>query len=270
MHTQAAGSAQHQRSTKRTKLLVRFAAWSTRILTLFSFVVFVLALKNIFHPFFGYLMFVTIICSVISPLNCYCCCYSKGAKNTTSGRYCVYVWLFICNMLYLMMFGYSWFFMTLARKAFSNNSDPSNFEAASIIIMIITIFLSILNLYTFCISYKYGCCFMDMVDRNHSQQNVEAAVVMNQQISTSGGQANDSQFTNVPMDAQHTASSGGIRYSQCQSYLAGHDYMAAPHQQCIGVTADSEGPSFQPTMTMTSGQFVSPPPYTLYDPNVIS
>ncbi|WAR31762.1 hypothetical protein MAR_034304 [Mya arenaria] len=178
MHTQAAGSAQHQRSTKRTKLLVRFAAWSTRILTLFSFVVFVLALKNIFHPFFGYLMFVTIIC--------------------------------------------------------------------------------------------YGCCFMDMVDRNHSQQNVEAAVVMNQQISTSGGQANDSQFTNVPMDAQHTASSGGIRYSQCQSYLAGHDYMAAPHQQCIGVTADSEGPSFQPTMTMTSGQFVSPPPYTLYDPNVIS
>ncbi|WAR31862.1 hypothetical protein MAR_034404, partial [Mya arenaria] len=115
------------------------------------------------------------------------------------GHWSVYLWMFISNMCYAIMFGYSWYIWAELREYYYNdvhnyyffNVDEYNsmalLDTVFAFTLIITFFLSMLNLYSFSLVYKYGCCFMNEVDRDHSQQSVETAVVMNKEISTIGG-----------------------------------------------------------------------------------
>ncbi|WAR31761.1 hypothetical protein MAR_034303 [Mya arenaria] len=178
------------------------------------------------------------------------------------GHWGVYLWMFMSNMGYGMMFGYSWYYWMATSHYYKAAQLLDTLFAMS---LIITFFLSIFNLYSFCLVYKYGCCFMNEIDKDNSQQGVETAVVMNQQISTigSGIPVNGVQFTNAAMGAQQPFTSPGIQYPQYQPYPAGPFYMAAPFPQAVGVTTDSVGVSFPQTMADAGG----PPPYAEADPN---
>ncbi|XP_052789546.1 uncharacterized protein LOC128224007 isoform X2 [Mya arenaria] len=266
MHTQVAGSAQSTRSAERTKRCIRITAWATRILALLSIVFCIVAFKSTNGYVFGVFLIVISILSVMSPLNFYCGCNSDCSRYTNAakaiGHWGVYLWMFMSNMGYGMMFGYSWYYWMATSHYYKAAQLLDTLFAMS---LIITFFLSIFNLYSFCLVYKYGCCFMNEIDKDNSQQGVETAVVMNQQISTigSGIPVNGVQFTNAAMGAQQPFTSPGIQYPQYQPYPAGPFYMAAPFPQAVGVTTDSVGVSFPQTMADAGG----PPPYAEADPN---
>ncbi|XP_052789543.1 uncharacterized protein LOC128224005 [Mya arenaria] len=241
MHTQVERSAQYTRTTKRTKRCIRITAWATRILAILSIVYCIVAFVTLGEIEFGILLMVTAILSVMSPLNFNCCCYSDCSRNTKTDKaigHCgVYVWMFMSNMGYVMMFGYSWYFWIASKynnypidytdydqypqRSRSYNSyskdNKALLDAIFAFTLIITFFLSILNLYTFCLVYKYGCCFMNEVYKNCSQQNIETAVVISQHISARGGlPVNGVQFTNARVDAQQPFTSTGVQYLQYQ------------------------------------------------------
>ncbi|XP_052789496.1 uncharacterized protein LOC128223980 isoform X2 [Mya arenaria] len=291
MPSQVAGSAQSTRSAERTKRCIRITAWATRILALLSIVFCIVAFVTIGEYVFGIFMMVTAILSVMSPLNFNCCCYSDCSRNTKAekaiGHWGVIVWMFLSNIGYIVMFGYSWYYWMASRDSYyyrgsrydNNynknysyyypNHDISLLDTVFAMSLLITFFLSIFNLYSLCLVYKYGCCFMNEVDKEHSQQSVETVVVMNQQISTIGGgiPVNGVQFTNAAVGAQQPFTNPGMQYPQYQPYPAGPHYMATPLPQAVGVTTDSVGVSFPPTMAEPVGQASSPPPYAEADPN---
>ncbi|XP_052788406.1 uncharacterized protein LOC128223159 [Mya arenaria] len=297
MLSQVAGSAQSTRSAERTKRCIRITAWATRILAFLSIVFCIVAFVTTGGLQFGICMIITAILSVMSPLNFSCCCYSDCSRNTKPekviGHCSVYVWMFISNMFYIILFGNSWYFWSTSREIYvdyrdeyyydeyssqyrSNYSDsyPNHnialLDTLFAFTLIITFFLSMLNLYSFCLVYIYGCCFMKEVDMYHSEQGVETAVVMNQQITTVGGglPVNGLMFTNAAVGGQQPFTSPGSQYPQYQPNTSGPYCMYSPPQQAIGVTSDSVGVTFTSTMATTSGKPVSPPPYAEANLNV--
>ncbi|XP_052787757.1 uncharacterized protein LOC128222703 [Mya arenaria] len=222
MHTQVAGSAQSTRSPERTKAYILITAWATRILAFLSIAIQIMAFVTVGDIVFGQFLMVTAILSCMSPLNFKCCFYRDCSRNTKTekaiGHWSVYVWLFMSNIGYVILFGYTWFFWgeskTINHDYDRNSSQypsthtPNNYynyntnpmpliDTVFLFTLIITFFLSILNLYSFCLVYKYGFCFMNGIKRDHSDQVVETAVVMNQQLFTigEGPLRNGLQFT---------------------------------------------------------------------------
>ncbi|WAR31863.1 hypothetical protein MAR_034405 [Mya arenaria] len=273
MLSQVAGSAQSTRSAERTKRCIRITAWATRILAFLSIVFCIVAFVTTGGLQFGICMIITAILVI--------------------GHCSVYVWMFISNMFYIILFGNSWYFWSTSREIYvdyrdeyyydeyssqyrSNYSDsyPNHnialLDTLFAFTLIITFFLSMLNLYSFCLVYIYGCCFMKEVDMYHSEQGVETAVVMNQQITTVGGglPVNGLMFTNAAVGGQQPFTSPGSQYPQYQPNTSGPYCMYSPPQQAIGVTSDSVGVTFTSTMATTSGKPVSPPPYAEANLNV--
>ncbi|XP_052788408.1 uncharacterized protein LOC128223160 [Mya arenaria] len=299
MLAQIAGSAQNTRSTIRTKIWIRITSWATRILALLSIVFCIVAFSEVEEPMLGVFLIFTAIISILSPLNFSCCCYSDCSRNTkvekAIGHCGVYVWMFMSNMCYVIMFGYSWLVREESRKryydygddmyydthssqyrsrsSYSNTKDKLPvFDTLFAFTLIITSFLTMCNLYSFCLVYKYGCCFMNKVDRDRSQQRVGMADLINPHISTNGGglPVNGFPFGNATVDAQQTTlnSSKLMQLPQYQPYTTGPYDMSAPPHQASGVITDSMGSSIPSSMEAMSGQSVSPPPYTEANPNV--
>ncbi|XP_052788329.1 uncharacterized protein LOC128223114 isoform X1 [Mya arenaria] len=291
MHNQFARSAQSTRSAERTKRCIRITAWATRILALLSIAFCIVAFVAVGDAVYGICMMITAILSVMSPLNFSCCCYSDCSRNIKTekaiGHCSVHVLMFISNMGYIILFGYSCYFWSASRKNYGAYGDnmyydvhssqyrsnyyytyPSNnialLDTIFAFTLIITFFLSMLNLFSFCLVYKYGCCFTNEVDGDHCQKGVETAVVMNQHISTNGGL----KLTNETFLDQLPFTSYGSQYPQYQPNTSGPYNMYSRPQQAIGVTSDSVGVSVQSTMATTSGQPVSPPPYLEANLNV--
>ncbi|XP_052790664.1 uncharacterized protein LOC128224724 isoform X2 [Mya arenaria] len=229
---------------------------------------------------FGLCLMVTAILSVVSTLNFSCCCYSDCSRNTKTEQvmgYCgVYVWMFMSNIGYIIILGYILLLWEVPRRNDYFNYESNTNESMALLYTIIafslidTFFLSMLNLYSVCLVYKYGCCFMHEIDRYHSEQGVETAVVMNQHITIveRGLPGNGLQFTNATVGAQQTFTNPGMQYSKYQPYPAGPYYLAAPSHQAVGLATDMVGVSVQSTLAGTSGQPISPPPYTEATPNV--
>ncbi|XP_052790669.1 uncharacterized protein LOC128224726 isoform X2 [Mya arenaria] len=219
MLTQVDESAQSTRSIEATKRCIRITVIATRILAFLSIVFSTLAFVMV-GIIFGFFMMATATFSVLSPLNFSCFCYRDCSRYTkiekAIGHWSVYLWMFISNMCYAIMFGYSWYIWAELREYYYNdvhnyyffNVDEYNsmalLDTVFAFTLIITFFLSMLNLYSFSLVYKYGCCFMNEVDRDHSQQSVETAVVMNKEISTIGGglPVNGLQFIDTTVGSQ--------------------------------------------------------------------
>ncbi|WAR31757.1 hypothetical protein MAR_034299 [Mya arenaria] len=276
MHTQISGRAPGTRSNKQTKGWIRITAWATRILAFLSIVFCILAFV-INETAFAIFMIVTAFLSALSPLNFSSCCFFDCSRNTktekTIGKLCICMWIFISNMGYVIMFGYSWYFWKSSRYSFNYRGsrydnyyyysyayyypehDHALLDTVFAMSLIITFFLSLVNLYSFCLVYKYGCCFMAEIDRAHSQQGVETAVVMNQQISRME-EGLPVIFPDDTGGAQETVTSPLVQYPQYQPYHAEPLCIAVPPQQAVSVTTDCT----------TSGQPNSPPPYARIDP----
>ncbi|WAR31860.1 hypothetical protein MAR_034402 [Mya arenaria] len=271
MHTQVAGSVESTRSIERTKRCIRITAWATRILALLSIAFCIVSFAVVGEMVFGLCLMVTAILSVVSTLNFSCCCYSDCSRNTKTeqvmGHCGVYVWMFTSNIGYVIIFGYilllwgrtggrdyiykdDFYYEKSSPYPSDYNSNTNDSMALLYTIFVFslidTFFLTMLNLYSVCLVYKYGCCFMHEIDRYHSEQGVETAVVMNQQITTVGGGL-PGNFTNAAVGAQQTYTNPGVQYSKYQPY---------------------PGVSVQSTLAGTSGQSVSPPPYSEATPNV--
>ncbi|XP_052788844.1 uncharacterized protein LOC128223610 [Mya arenaria] len=248
---------------------------ATRILAFLSIVNCIVAFAALNEATFGIFMTATAIFSVMSPFTFNCCCYSDCSRNTKTekaiGHWGVYVWMFMSDMGYVIIFGYSWYVWTVSSYQYHNYDNDiyydeysstygsyypnfgynraALFDTIFAFSLIITFFLSIFNLFSFCLVYKYGCCFMRKFDRYYSEQGVEMAIVMNQQISTIGGcfPANGLQ------NAQQTFTSPGVQYAQYQQCLAGPDIITAPSTQNIGVATDYVDVSSASTMAVESG-----------------
>ncbi|XP_052759932.1 uncharacterized protein LOC128202817 [Mya arenaria] len=175
-------------SANRTKLLVNISAWATRTLAFLSIIFAVVAFTMLHNIWFGAVMCATAVFSISSPLNFNACCYSDCSRNTSGEKRCglvsVFVWMFLTNMVYMILFAYSWVFW-LNTSSWSYSEDWLNTVFA--FTLIINLCLSIFNLYSMCLVYKFGCCFMNGVDRECPQQSVNMVVVNHSQLSTIGG-----------------------------------------------------------------------------------
>ncbi|XP_052819397.1 uncharacterized protein LOC128245311 [Mya arenaria] len=179
-----APSAIRSSSAKRTKLLVHISAWATRILALLSIIFAVVSFTMLHDVWFGAVMCVTAAFSILSPLNFNACCYSDCSGNTTFVKRCglvsVFVWMFLTDMAYMLVFATSWGIWLVSYDV----KDLLNTVFA--FALIINIVLTFFNLYSICLVYKYGCCFMDGVDRECRQQSVDVMDENNSQLSTKG------------------------------------------------------------------------------------
>ncbi|WAR13779.1 hypothetical protein MAR_003884 [Mya arenaria] len=185
------------------------------------------------------------------------------------GLVSVFVWMFFLNGAYIIVFALCWdfwFFESGAGRYKGMNLLNTVFAFALIINIVLTIF----NLYSICLVYMYGCCFMDGVDRECSHQSVDMMVVNHPQLSKIGGgvPVNGSGLT-MPIGPQQ----GQIRTTTSfpQQQQPHHSNMPlslqpAPQQQAAGgVTADSASLSIPHSMPMLEpdarSQNEAPPSY---------
>ncbi|WAR13776.1 hypothetical protein MAR_003881 [Mya arenaria] len=117
-----------------------------------------------------------------------------------------------------------------------------------------------------CLVYKFGCCFMNGVDRECPQQSVNMVVVNHSQLSTIGGgvPANGSGLT-MPIGPQQGQFRTGTSFPQQQPYITNMPLSLQPAQQqqpAGGATAESASLSIPHSMTPdTRGQNEAPPSY---------
>ncbi|XP_052761190.1 uncharacterized protein LOC128203710 [Mya arenaria] len=171
--------------------------------------------------------------------------------------------MFLTNMVYMTLFAYSWVFW-LNTSSWSYSEDWLNTVFA--FTLIINLCLSIFNLYSMCLVYKFGCCFMNGVDRECPQQSVNMMVVNHSQLNTIGGgvPANGSGLT-MPIGPQQGQFRTGTSFPQQQPYITNMPLSLQPAQQqqpAGGATAESASLSIPHSITPdTSGQNEAPPSY---------
>ena len=96
----------------------------------------------------------------------------------------MYVWLFLSNLAFAMIFAFSWYFGSLFIGSMNNPEDDWYYNhikrteglrnALFAFLLIYSFTMSILNMYTICLVTKYGCCFLEGSEagiNNRTQNN---------------------------------------------------------------------------------------------------
>ncbi|XP_052759934.1 uncharacterized protein LOC128202820 [Mya arenaria] len=224
----AVGVTKSYRSAASAKQLVQSTAWAIRILTIFSIVFAIVDLTTLEDVFFGVCMCITASLSLFSTLNFNCCCYSDCSRSSICekrcGLGCVYVWTVFTNMGYISMFAYSiYVWGTYGQdRRIHKDYEPKMLTTLFAFTLMINFTLSIMNLYSMCIVYRYGCCYMNGIDKELQHQSLETAVVINQQLTTIGGPLPE----NV---SRPTAPPTGHQFGPGPSFPQNHPYLAYPY-----------------------------------------
>ncbi|XP_052761164.1 uncharacterized protein LOC128203683 [Mya arenaria] len=258
-------------SANRTKQLVHISAWATRILAFLS-IILVVVTFTIQPSLIASVMCVTAVFSILSPLNFNACCYSDCSRNTKFEKRCglvsVFVWMFFLNGAYIIVFALCWDFWFFESGA-GRYKGMDLLNTVFAFALIINIVLTILNLYSICLVYMYGCCFMNGVDRECSQQSFDMMDAKHSQLSTIGGgvPVNGSGLT-MPIGPQQGQIRTTTSFPQPQPHLSNMplSLQPAPQQQAAGgVTAYSASLSIPNSMPMlepdANSQNEAPPSY---------
>jgi len=98
------------------------------------------------------------------------------------GRMMMYVWLFLSNIAYVVIFAYTWSDGWLYVQPYVYFQGYTHYDAISLrqtlfaLLLIYTFTYSILNMYIICLVSKFGCCFVEGLEGeiNNRSQNTEA------------------------------------------------------------------------------------------------
>ncbi|WAR13801.1 hypothetical protein MAR_003906 [Mya arenaria] len=184
------------------------------------------------------------------------------------GLVSVFVWMFFLNGAYIIVFALCWDFWFFESGA-GRYKGMDLLNTVFAFALIINIVLTILNLYSICLVYMYGCCFMNGVDRECSQQSFDMMDAKHSQLSTIGGgvPVNGSGLT-MPIGPQQGQIRTTTSFPQPQPHLSNMplSLQPAPQQQAAGgVTAYSASLSIPNSMPMlepdANSQNEAPPSY---------
>ena len=99
------------------------------------------------------------------------------------GRMMMYVWLFLSNIAYVVIFAYTWSYGLMFIATYRYYYDGYDYfdltrlrHTLLALLLIFTFTYSILNMYIICLVTKFGCCFVEGLegDINNRSQNTEA------------------------------------------------------------------------------------------------
>ncbi|XP_052283696.1 uncharacterized protein LOC127880328 isoform X2 [Dreissena polymorpha] len=153
---------------------VEAASWIVRFILIVDVVSGVLTIVFRGWDWWGIALLCNGFVALVHPLLLSCLYSQKPAISNKPcriyGRFVLYFWLFVLNCaltpLFTLGFGYfAWVF----RYTFDYNK-PAVTILLYVVGLVTCLMLTVVNLYTFCILHKYGCCFMYSL-----RQDVEVA-----------------------------------------------------------------------------------------------
>ncbi|WAR13751.1 hypothetical protein MAR_003856, partial [Mya arenaria] len=110
------------------------------------------------------------------------CCYNRNPEDCkswklTAGKIFLYFWMFLMNCILVGFIAYGLVYLF----AFVVPNDDTFFASwigiLCLFVFLICIVLTVVNIYTFCVVHKNGCCFMTSFNRNALNVDPEATPV---------------------------------------------------------------------------------------------
>ncbi|WAQ93691.1 hypothetical protein MAR_006162 [Mya arenaria] len=122
------------------------------------------------------------------------CCYNRIPESftpwkLTTGKIILYIWLFFINCVLVAFIGYGFFYLFVFAIPYAEYFFTNWIGILLLFVFLISIVLTAVNIYTFCVLHKSGCCFMNSLNRDVLNVDPEAtpvAIIMPTQTVTFG------------------------------------------------------------------------------------
>ncbi|WAQ93686.1 hypothetical protein MAR_006157 [Mya arenaria] len=84
----------------------------------------------------------------------------------TTGKIILYIWLFFTNCVLVTFIGYGIFYLYVFAIPYAEYFFTTWIGILLLFVFLISIVLTAVNIYTFCVLHKNGCCFMKSLNRD--------------------------------------------------------------------------------------------------------
>ncbi|XP_052807742.1 uncharacterized protein LOC128236709 [Mya arenaria] len=179
--------------SRRSLFNVKLASWVVRLSAIFCMGIAAVSLA------FDDLRLVTIIsfavgCAALTQPLLASCCYNRIPESftpwkLTTGKIILYIWLFFINCVLVAFIGYGFFYLFVFAIPYAEYFFTNWIGILLLFVFLISIVLTAVNIYTFCVLHKSGCCFMNSLNRDVLNVDPEAtpvAIIMPTQTVTFG------------------------------------------------------------------------------------
>ncbi|XP_052773198.1 uncharacterized protein LOC128211995 [Mya arenaria] len=163
--------------SRRSLFNVKLASWFVRLSAIFCMITFAVTMAVTDFDIIVPISFIVGCAALTQPLLA-SCCYNRNPESCsswklTTGKIILYIWLFFVNSVLIGFTGY------LFISAIPN---PEYFFTTWIgilcfFVFLISMVLTVVNIYTFCVLHKNGCCFMNSLNRDVLNVDPEATPV---------------------------------------------------------------------------------------------
>ncbi|XP_052804864.1 uncharacterized protein LOC128234594 [Mya arenaria] len=182
-----------QAESRRSLFNVKLASWFVRLSAIFCMVASGITMAITDVEAVAIISFVVGCAALTQPLLA-SCCYNRNPESCTpwkltTGKIILYIWLFFTNCVLVTFIGYGIFYLYVFAIPYAEYFFTTWIGILLLFVFLISIVLTAVNIYTFCVLHKNGCCFMKSLNRDILNVDPEAtpvAIIMPTQTVTFG------------------------------------------------------------------------------------
>ncbi|KAH3831399.1 uncharacterized protein LOC127880329 isoform X2 [Dreissena polymorpha] len=149
---------------RRTLTQVEAASWIVRFIFIVDIVSGVLTIVFRGVDWWGTALLCNGFVALVHPLLLSCLYSQKPAISNKPcriyGRFVLYFWLFVLNCALTPLFIFGFGYMAAFYSYTFDYDQPAVTILLYVVGLVSCLMLTVVNLYTFCILHKYGCCFV--------------------------------------------------------------------------------------------------------------
>ncbi|XP_052800066.1 uncharacterized protein LOC128231359 [Mya arenaria] len=179
--------------SRRSLFNVKLASWVVRLSAIFCMGTAAVSMAFDGLEIVALIVFVVGCAALTQPLLA-SCCYNRNPESCTTwklttGKIILYIWLFFINCVLVAFIGYGLFYLFVFAIPYAEHFFTTWIGILLLFVFLISIVLTAVNIYTFCVLHKNGCCFMNSLNRDILNVDPEAtpvAIIMPTQTVTFG------------------------------------------------------------------------------------